>query len=248
VVKLDANGAYQWHTILGGAGTQQGTGIETDAAGDPIVVGTFESQIVFPGETAQTGVDDVWVAKFDGASGQLAWREFYRGSGTDRIADVATTAGSVYVCGTFASDLMISTRTLTAGGTSAWVARLDDDGVMQWAREIESSLNTSCKGIAADSLGAVVTGDFTGTLALGAGPTASTTDAYVATIGPDACATGLVHFPGSDNLPEVGVGVALSGSDIYATGSFLGTVSFGSIDLTVSGAEIDIYLARLSRP
>ncbi|MEL7451602.1 MAG: VCBS repeat-containing protein, partial [Pseudomonadota bacterium] len=88
---------------LGGTGADAGNGITTDAAGNSYLVGAGGS-VDFPapggGVIAPAGDDDLFVAKLDGASGELEFVSYIGGALEDRANVVELdAAGNVYVAG-----------------------------------------------------------------------------------------------------------------------------------------------------
>jgi uncharacterized repeat protein (TIGR01451 family) len=111
VIKLDSNGAYQWHTFYGSSDADQSRGIAVDADGDIYVTG--ESCATWDGPGGIAPLDafsgtgrpaHIVVVKLD-SSGTYQWHTFYGGS-TGLYEDghygqgIAVDAGgSVYVTG-----------------------------------------------------------------------------------------------------------------------------------------------------
>ena len=98
VAKLNASGALQWNTFLGGVNDDYGYRIAADTSGNVYVTGysyaTWGSPVRPYG-----GAADAYVAKLN-TSGVLQWNTFLGGSGYDYGSGIAVdTSGNVYVTG-----------------------------------------------------------------------------------------------------------------------------------------------------
>src|SRR5262249_25657156 len=130
VARLDgSSGAVLWADGFGG--DQQETtgnivgGVAVDAAGNTFVTGSFKSGTVAFGVTtltnADTGSQDVFVAKLDGA-GAVLWAESFGSTLDDRGQGIAVDqSGDAYVTGSFgAGGLAVPFGSITlksAGGS-----------------------------------------------------------------------------------------------------------------------------------
>jgi hypothetical protein len=130
VAKLDANGALQWNTFLGGTSDDAGYGIAVDTSGNCYVIGHSLKTWGSPGRPFAGG-GDAFVAKLD-PNGALQWHTFLGGSGGDRGYGIAVdTSGNAYVTGQCNTNWGSPVRAYTAG-YDAFVAKLDTNGALQW--------------------------------------------------------------------------------------------------------------------
>ncbi len=130
VLKLDNNGAYQWHTFYGSSSDDQGWDIALDGRGNVYVTGTCNATWGVP-LNAHGGSDDIFVLKLDG-SGTYQWHAFYGSSSYDGGVGIALDgSGNVYVTGssyaTWGSPLHAH-----SGGVNSVVLKLDNNGTYQW--------------------------------------------------------------------------------------------------------------------
>ena len=103
VLKLNSNGAYQWHTFYGSSDYDEGYGIAVAASGNVYVTGYSLGS--WKGPDGQNplhaysgGFKDIFVLKLN-SSGTYQWHTFYGSSADDSGNGIAVRAGNVYVTG-----------------------------------------------------------------------------------------------------------------------------------------------------
>ncbi len=138
VLKLSADGRrVVYRTPIGGAAWEAVTAIAVDTAGYAYAVGaTYSADLPTTAGAAQPrhggGEDDAFVARLDPA-GTIVYLTYLGGSGRDDATGAAVDgAGNAYVVGRTASpDFPASPKSLrpaAAGGTDAFLAKLDPSG------------------------------------------------------------------------------------------------------------------------
>lgn len=137
VAKISADGqTLLYATYLGGAGSDEGAGIVTDAGGAAYMVGETGSNdfpTVNPLQPAYGGfISDAFVARFT-ASGAAVYATYLGGANSDRGNAVAANSdGEAYVTGCTASNnfpIVNPLRTFSGIiGCAVFVSRLDNDG------------------------------------------------------------------------------------------------------------------------
>ncbi len=168
VIKLDTNGAYQWHTFYISSGVDYyGYDVGVDSAGNVYV--TDRSTVTWNGPAGQSplnahaGGRDIVVIKLD-TDGSYCWHTFYGSTGNDDAYAIAVdSAGNVYVTGQSsvtwngpAGQLPLNDH---AGNREIVVIKLDTDGNYDWHTFYGSTGNDDALGIAVDTAGNVyVTG------------------------------------------------------------------------------------------
>src|SRR5687768_10582535 len=174
VVKLDPSGNLVWARRFGGAFDDAGTDVAFDGAGNVYLTGFFADVAdLDPGTGTlfftSAGATDIFVVKLD-ANGNLAWANRIGSTAADEGNGLAVdTAGNIYLTGEYSStvdfDPGTGTVNLTSGGfTDIFVARLDTNGGLVWARGFGSISSDQGNGVAVDGAGNVhATGTFTGT-------------------------------------------------------------------------------------
>ncbi len=139
VLKLNSNGAYQWHTFYGSVNNDYCYALATDGTGNLYVTGKSEAS--WNGPAGQSPLHaygapfNIYVLKLD-SGGAYQWHTFY-GSGGDWGYDIATDGnGNVYVTGS-----TMGYWTGPAGQTplhgdcvvdDIFVLKLNGSGAYQW--------------------------------------------------------------------------------------------------------------------
>ena len=249
LLKLSPSGAPAWVRQVGGQGTDYAAGVGVDAAGNAYLAGTF-------GVAAQAGAirivdpcssQGVFMAKLD-PNGNFLWAT-NAGGGTPSANGVAVdSAGNQYVLGTFWSGLTCGGTSLPgdSGAASTFLTKLDASGQFLWAKRIFGLQSAVFAGsVVLDGLGGLyVTGTF---------------DSY-------ACFDAIILHAGSSRAGflaradvdgnflwarALGSAARSAASDraanVYVTGEYSGTASFGSVFLSVNGSEgYGTYLVKMT--
>jgi hypothetical protein len=173
LAKLDSSsGALVWNTFLGG-GDDQGDwwsgdsaqGLSVDANGDVVLVGaspeswSISPSAVEPWVRAFSGGEDAFVAKVEGAGGELLWNTFL-GSAVPRFLGGVVTldaSGNVYVAGESTGNWGTPLRA-HSGGWDAFAAKIGPSGGITWNTFLGSAGSDSGNAIAVDASGNVYIG------------------------------------------------------------------------------------------
>jgi len=248
VAKLGTDGNWQWVTQAGGSSVDFGMGISVDADGNLYVIGRFGGIAYFGDFTiTSSGNDDIFVAKLD-ADGDWLWATQAGGSSSDIGPGIIVDAnGDLYVTGSFAETAAFGDFTLTSSGDrDVFVAKLGTDGNWLWAEQAGGSDDDNGRGISVDADGnSYVSGMFEGTATFGADELTSSgmNDVYVAKLGTDGNWQWVKQAGGSSSDVAHSISVDADGN-LYVTGFFRETATFGDFTLTSSG-EHDIFVAEL---
>ncbi|MCP5184674.1 MAG: DUF4347 domain-containing protein, partial [Pseudomonadales bacterium] len=153
VAKLNDSGVLQWNTFLGGAGTDDGSDVAVDAAGNLFVSGTSSSTWGSPVRT-YTGNTDAWAARLD-TNGVLQWNTFLGSANAESGSSIDVDAGSnVYVTGYSGASWGTPVRPYTAG-TDIFAAKLSGSGTLSWNTFLGGTGSDTGKGVAVDDAGNV---------------------------------------------------------------------------------------------
>jgi|GEM_PF-3564586 len=249
IAKYDSAGNCTWAKPILGLNLIQGNGISHDSKDNVYLTGRFGDSISFGNiQYITTGNGNFFIAKYD-SSGNLIWAKidsviFNSIAYGNGIA--VDSKGNSYVIGTFSGTVKFGDTQLTTPNIDIFIAKYDSSGNCIWARKDSSSASSYGYGVSVDGFGNIyITGKFNGTDIFGnytltAGNPVS--DAFVAKY--DSSGNCIWAKQISSNNPVSGQGVAVDENGIsYSTGSFSGTVSIGSIQLTASGS-VDGYAVK----
>ena len=249
VAKLDTNGNWQWAKSAGGTNWDVGYGVAVDTNGNAIITGSFMESASFGGTTlTSTGNWDVFVAKLN-SNGAWLWAKSAGGSDWDEGQGVAVdTSGNAYVTGYFQGSASFGGTTLVSQGSAdVFVAKLNSNGVWQWAVSAGGTSEDIGYGVAVDTNGnAYVTGHFEGSASFG-GTTLTSTgnyDVFVAKLDTNGNWQWAKSAGGTNWDGGMGVAVDVNGN-VIITGYFQGSASFGGTTLVSQGGS-DVFVAKLS--
>jgi len=168
LAKANPQGVFEWAVKAGGNAADRALGIKTDGQGNSYVTGFFQGTATFGGQTlVSSGLQDVFIAKYN-ASGVVQWA--VKAGGT--LSDIGNginvdQAGNVVVTGEFAGSATFGATTLTSmnGSVDVFVAKLNADGVFQWAKKGSAPAIDRGIDVACDAQGNVyVAGQFSDTI------------------------------------------------------------------------------------
>jgi hypothetical protein len=126
VAKLDPTGAFVWATRAGGQGSDGGTDIAVDSAGNSTVTGGFSGLAGFgAGHLTSSGDSDAFVARLD-KDGTFLWAVAAGGAAADVGRGIAVdSAGNSHLTGTFSETAAFGGSTVTSqGDVDIFTARL----------------------------------------------------------------------------------------------------------------------------
>ena len=174
VIKYNSEGAVEWAKLIGGSGYDYIYSVASTSDGGAIVGGDFGSSTIQVGNETLTnyrnGYYDGLIIKYN-SSGAVEWATSFGGSSNDRINSVASTSdGGVIVGGYFdSSTIQVENETLTNNGDNdGLVIKYNSSGAIEWAKSIGESGYDYIRSVASTSDGgAIVGGDFSGTIQVG---------------------------------------------------------------------------------
>ncbi|HEV7351294.1 SBBP repeat-containing protein [Telluribacter sp.] len=247
VVKYNSSGAVQWAQKAGGTDYDEGQGIAVDGSGNVYVTGYFYGSATFGSTTlTSSGIYDVFVIKYN-SSGAVLWGQQAGGGNSDVGYGIAVDGnGNVYVTGYFQGSATFGSTTLNAyGGNDVFVAKYNSSGAVQWVQPAGGVSTEQGRSIAVDGNGNVyVTGSFQGGATFGfttLNPRGSN-DVFVAKYNSSG-EVQWAHQAGGTDYDEV-QGIAVDGSgNVYVSGTFYGSATFGNSTLTSIGGA-DVFVAR----
>ena len=247
ITKHNSNGTLAWSRKMGGGSEDYSRSIRADSSGNIYTTGEFFGTATF-GSTSltSTGGSDIFITKHN-SDGTLAWSRKMGGSSNDSGRSIAVdSSGNIYTIGFFAGTATFGNITLTSGGfRDIFITKHNSDGTFAWAQKMGGSSDDSGRSIAVDSSGNIyTTGIFEGTATFGSTSltSAGSADIFITKHNSDGTFAWARKMGGSSWDYGAGIGVDGSGN-IYTTGEFSGTATFGSTSLTSAGGT-DIFITK----
>jgi len=231
-------------------------GVAMAPDGDVIVVGSFAGTIdTLDGPISSVGGPDVLVAKV-AWSGELRWARRYGQEGAQRATAVdVDDDGRIAIGGELEGDLIAGEKVVSsAGGTDGFIALLNQDGEMRWAKTIgdtvldDGSAEAEHQTVAAVKLmpggGIAAGGSFFGDVTIGADHHVSDgEDSFV--VQSDTYGklfwSRAIGGPGDQRLTSLDVN---GDGRIFLGGAFTNVAVLGPHKLEAQGSE-DIFAAAL---
>ncbi len=255
---------FEWAGQLGGNGWDAANKLAKDPAGSIYAAGTFNNSGDFdPGagtfNLSSAGAQDAFLVKTT-AAGNFRWALRFGGTAQDFGDAVATTpTADIYIGGKFRGtadfDPGAGNFPLTsAGNDDAYICKLDSAGNMLWAVSLGSTGLDDIRGMATDAAGNIYAiGIFSGTVDFdpGAGTsflTATSGDMFIWKLNANGTFAWAQRYGSSPG--ENGTDLCIdAGGNIYATGSFYGTVDFdagpGTFTMAAGSFYDDAFLLKL---
>jgi hypothetical protein len=253
----------KWNWVKGanGSGNEEGTAIAVDLSGNVYVAGNFFSATFrFGINTLNNKVStstDIFLAKYT-PTGDLTWVKNFGSKGNELVTDIKIdAAGNIYMTGTFESDTLDFGNGNQIYNTSVWVdlfvVKLNNSGIVQWARSAGGKDLDYSNSIAVDASGNVyITGYYTSdTLIFNKSPLAQivtppgfTYDLFIAKYN-NSGTFQWVRNAGSD-MDDRALSVAVDNNgNAIITGFFQSSsITFGSFPLTNENNNSDMFLVK----
>jgi hypothetical protein len=233
IAKYSTTGAYVWGKRFDSTLGVSVTRVATDGAGDLYVSGSFQGTFSAGGAsvTASGSASEGFVAKYDTTGKFLWWVTL--GSGVQSIA--VDKSNDVIVAGQNSGTIFLA-KIASTGGTPAWTVT-------------KSSSTANTAGIAVDASGDVFwLGSFGGSIDLGGGAmTASPSwadNAFLARYDLNGVFHSQTQIGSGTNLNAADV-IVDGSSNLYLTGWYQGTLTFGATSLTAQ-SNTDMFLLSLT--
>jgi len=246
---LTAEPTWDWAQGYGSTALDLATGVVPDSDGNLHVCGNYRQNINFgiyllEGNTRTS----TFVVRLDPAGTVLSAVRAYS-TGVVSVADIcADSQDYLYITGYFTGTATFGKYSLTTTSSSQdiFVAKLDCDGVFQWARKaggggIDNGLSIACS--ANDDIflcGRIGIAAVFGTIGLSGG---DEVDIFVAQIDANGTWQAAKRYGAANDDQANGICADASGN-IYLCGSFNGSFSLDGHPL--SSANTDLFIARLN--
>ncbi|MBN8643357.1 MAG: T9SS type A sorting domain-containing protein [Flavobacteriales bacterium] len=136
VVKLSSTGSFQWGKCFGSLYDDFGYDIIQTDDGNYLALGyLYPTSLTING----FGGADYWILKLS-PNGTIIWQYTYGGNGDDKPVSFSQTSDGGFVV----SGLTLSSSgqvTGNNGGLDAWIIKIDQNGTLQWQKNIGGSNN-----------------------------------------------------------------------------------------------------------
>jgi len=237
----------EWTTAEGSIYSESGRSVCADSSGNVYVAGTFSSPSISFGNYTLNKIDtfDIYLVKYD-ETGSVVWATSASGGYVDEVSICSDILGNVYMTGYYESSITIGNFTFN---TNSWqnmfVAKFNPQGNVLWANSAGSNSNSSGKSVCTDNLGNVyVAGEFQNNFFVG-NDTLSSNGSYDAfLIKYNSTGTLLWATSAGSTASDEGNSVCTDNQgNIYMTGNFYNSISFGNTTLYANGAN-DMFLIK----
>ena len=263
IMKFNSAGSIQWGKILGGATTQY---LKADYSVDLTVSGTNvyvvgliigSNTVTFDGlSVTPSSLSDFYVAKLNVVTGTAEWLRSYPTSSSYLKNNAVTDEqGNIYVAAAFnASTLTFGSLApiinANAGTDDVFVLKINSSGTPQWVLAQGGVGNESVAALSVTSTGVAFAGSFSSTTFTSGSTTLTrlgTSSAFISRINASGSALGAFFVGGSMDLgTTAGNLVEDSSGNFFLSGTFSGSLTFGSTTLQTAGADYDAYLVKFS--
>ena len=240
--------AFKSDPTLISAWSSLGGDVVVDDSNNVYVTGTFFGTNPFG---TAIGNQDVFLAKYK-PSGELVWSRtlgaprYNEGRGIDVDRN-----GNVYITGDFYGTLSLGDQSVTShGDADAFIAKFNSNGDLQWLRNYGSDGGERGHALAVDGNGNVyATGEFQGTGIFENIRQQSNGefDAFIVKYNTDGEFQWVQSGGGAGRDTGYGIAADVRTGDVYVTGFFIGTTTFGNASATSTGelsGEGDVFLAK----
>ena len=248
VAKLNSSGVVQWVYAAGGTSRDRGRKIALDSSGNIYVTGYYWSTVDFGGgNVTSNGNWDAFLLKLN-SSGTFQWVKSYGSNYNDLGRDVAIDSNdNIYMLGNYRGTVDFGGGDENGGGEGdIFLVKFNSSGVFQWVYTAGGVGTDNPRALALDSNdNPYITGSFSDTVNFGGGniTAANTDDLFILKLNSSGAYQNI--YTSNIFTTQKGKGLAVDSSgNIYATGTFSGTVDFGGGNITSSSN--DMYLLKLN--
>ena len=251
VAKFDSDGDCLWAINAGGSYGDRGYGITLDDYNNIYITGFFSGDASFGTHTLFSDeYPDTFVAKFN-SDGDCLWAKNAVGPSDMQGRDIAIdNFGNAYITGWFNGNISFGTHSLSTSGYNDYdifIAKIDENGNWQWAKQAGGNSYDKGYGISVDNNGnSYVTGYCKSTAIFGPYTLYSNgiDDYEIFVTKLDENGNWLWAVQGGGDSIDNGFKIISNNENCYLTGYFSDTAVFGSYTLISYGDE-DIFTAKI---
>lgn len=247
VARFSPEGELRWARSFGGKGQDVAEGVAVDGDGNAIVAGAFGEVLgMGDAEVKSAGADDGFIAKFS-PEGKRLWAKRFGGRDVDAFHQVAATPeGDLLVTGVFRETVEFGDTTLEAAGDAdVFLARLDPEGEVLWARGWGKIGEDFGRDVALDSQGDILLlVEFTLGVDFGGGPLESAGNRDIGLIKLTGDGEHVWSKSFGNELDSLAIDLAVDPADhVLVTGAFDDVHSFGGEEFRAAGRS-DAFIAK----
>jgi hypothetical protein len=261
VLKLDPSGKALWGKAFGDAGTQEGQAITVDSTGSVVVAGLTTTAISLGEPQMKVTPPGLFVVKLD-ASGNVVWSNGFGAPGCNPVDDSAiaamavTSGNDVVLAGRYCGSIDFGSGAMPSqmGSQDGFVALLGGGSGSAtsgggWSKvwgdkETQRATGVTVGGVSGEI---AVVGEFAGSINFGSVATTVTThggyDAFLTRFQGDGSPISATAFGDSGDQYASAIAEDAAGN-IIVTGSFGGSLSFGSCTTLTATANKDAYVVK----
>jgi hypothetical protein len=152
LTKVDSAGNQQWSRLLGSAGSASAASLALNPGGGVVVVGSTDANLATT--SIADGNTDSFVVKYD-VNGNQVWTTQIQTLNKNQAASVSVDAsGAIYVGGQVTG--MIGAGQVKAGGSDAYVVKLDTKGKLAYEQQFGTTGNDTVGATAVTASGDLI--------------------------------------------------------------------------------------------
>jgi hypothetical protein len=246
---------FHWAARGGGAGNAYGFSCVTDAAGNAYTTGMFNGPGTFSSMNVSVGGDCFFLTKHNQQS-IIRWTKagVSASSFCSNVTSHSMTIdqqANVYILGSFTGSMLIGNNLLNTTSsceTDIFIAKYDSSGALVWTRQLEGNGSQNYPGsICYDNAGHIYVSGLTGSDSLDAGNGQLIYNTSSA--GGSKLFLAKLDTAGLCQWARIGIGgtsiTADAAGNIWATGSFMGSLTQGAYTIAASGvSDENIFVAK----
>jgi len=130
IIKMDESGNLEWSKTYGGSGNDESLSVQLATDGGYIVAGSSDST---NGDIANNFGDfDMWLLKID-QDGEVVWERTYGGTDEEKAQTVRSVLNGGYIVAGWSKsgDGDVAEN---RGNTDVWILKIDNQGIVEWAK------------------------------------------------------------------------------------------------------------------
>ncbi len=229
----------------------QSNSVTVDSQGNSIIAGVFVGTSVFGDIQLHDNNNNgkLFIAKKN-SNGEWLWVRQSGGTGSAKVYSITTDADdNIYVTGTFTGTISLGGGEMeSVGAVDLFVAKLNSDGLWQWARRAGGQRINRSSAIAIDNEGNIfITGFFSEAGQFGATRlVAARRDIFVAKLNNHGTWMWAIRA-GGEAYSDWGRGVSVDNEgNAYVTGTINGPADFGNFIVDPGFATRGVFVAKLN--